>query len=144
MRSKKIIIPSILIIVISIVLIYLSVPTDLNFDADDIESLTINLDDYASNKTVHYKKEITENDDIAKVIDQLNGISYKKISYGFDLEAIGNTGFHVEIKNKDGKIRIITIYYDDTVKVHSNGRYRIQKGIAGQIHEELVSLLKIT
>jgi hypothetical protein len=141
MKNKKVMIIIVVLLVLTI-LIYLSIPSKINLDVHEIKSITVEVDDYTLNKTIQYKKEFTNIDDINNIVNMLKEISFRKISYQLDISAVGNTGYRLEVKYLNGNIKIITVYFDDTIKIQSNGRYKIQEGTANQIKDELLTILK--
>jgi hypothetical protein len=140
-QNRKIIyIGSILIIIF--IIIFLNYQHRLTIDVNNIESITFNITEANSNKTTTYKPTFTDKQTIEKIATILNKVTYKKATYSSDIIAFGLTGYSLELKEQDGTLKIIRVYYDDTIRVQSNGRYNIETGLSQSIYEELLALCK--
>lgn len=130
------------IVIIIFIIIYLNYQHRLTIDEDNTLSITVNITEANSSKTTTYKPTFTDKETIEKIVALLNKVTYKKSSYSIDMVAFGLTGFDLELKERDGTIKIIKIYYDDTIRVQSNGRYKMKSGLSQSIYEELLALCK--
>jgi hypothetical protein len=138
----KFLVGGIILLGLLLVIIYLNYPSRLLVDLDNTKSITIKLKEDTSSKSKKYMTKVTDKETIEKVVNSLNNVVYKKTSYLFDISALGNTGYSLEIVDNNGNIEIITIYFDDTIRIQSNGRYKINDGMAGQIYEDLLTICK--
>lgn len=130
------------ILIIIFILFYLNYPSKIIIDAYKTESITINLIESNSTKSIKHIRKITDYETMCKISDILDKISYKKISYLFDLNVIGDSGYSIEVVDKNGYTKIIKFYFDDTVRNQSNGRYKIKYGMSAIVYEELLAILK--
>lgn len=136
MKSKrKILIIGVFLIFI-IFIIYLNYPRQLIIDVNETESITMKLKDETSN----YILKITDEETINEVTKVLSSITYKKSTYRSDITALGMTGYELEVVYKNGKIKIIKIYYDDSIRIQSNGRYKTEEGMSKKIYMELFNI----
>lgn len=130
------------IVIIIFIIIYLNYQHRLTIDVDNTLSITVNITEANSSKTTTYMPTFTDKETIEKIVALLNKVTYKKSTYSIDMVAFGLTGFDLELKERDGSIKIIKFYYDDTIRVQSNGRYKMKSGLSQSIYEELLALCK--
>jgi hypothetical protein len=140
--SRRKIIIIITVFIILIVFTFLIYPIKYSFDITNTQSITIEIGEYNEIKSTSYIKEITDQETIQQIGDILSNITYRRISYASDIFILGYPGYKLEITDFDGNINVITVYFDDTVRIQSNGRYKLNDGISAKMYEELLDLIK--
>ena len=127
-----------LVIFFAVAGIFLYYPHRVNYSEDTIQSIGLKLT--KEDKT--YYITVTDKVTIKSIVDTLNQVTYKKASYEFDTDSLGMGSYEIQIINNNGQTDIIQVYHDNTIRIQSNGRYSLEKGVGEQLGLELFDLCK--